>query len=429
VSLGDLALDDGDRALLTGQGGPGRQLAMRVVVAMGAASGADRLVPIVGAHVDGCLYHGPASLDFARRLRAGGARTVVPTTSNVGGFPLSHPMLWRGDPGEGAAAAELMRLYAELGCRPTFTCAPYQLRSRPATGDVLAWAESNAIVFANSVLGARTNRNGDFLDISAAVVGKAPRYGLLTEEGRWGGVIVDVSALPAELLASDVLAPVLGHVVGQTAGDRIPVIVGLPPHTTEDALKAFGAAAASSGSVAMFHAVGVTPEAADLATALGGRDPSEVQRVEVTLAMVAAARDELTTAAGARLAAVSLGTPHFSLQEFRALATVVAREELAFHPAVDVYVSTSRAVLEEARSAGLLAVLDAPNVHLLTDTCTYVAPVMWQVDGPVMTNSAKWAFYAPSNLGLDVVFGSLTECLRSAAAGTVQRDPALWRAC
>lgn len=376
---------------------------------MSEVVGAPGLIEITCAHVDGGLYHGQASLDFAERLVAEGSRVSVPTTMNVGSLDLLHPELYRGDPETAARARRLMDCYVELGCRPTWTCAPYQLPQRPGFGEQIAWAESNAIVFANSVLGARTNRYGDFMDIAAAVVGRVPDSGLHREENRRGQIVFDCRGLPPRLLDEDVLYPVLGTLVGAETGTEVPVLAGLPADTGEDRLKALGAAAASSGSVALFHAVGVTPETPTLDEAL------TLRRVEVTLERLRAVRDSLTTAPDGRIAAVSVGTPHFSVAEFERLAPLVTDF------AVPVYVSTGRHVLAEAERRGLVP----PGVQVVVDTCTYVTPIL-ATAGPVMTNSAKWAYYAPGNLGVDVVFGSLEECVRSAAAGRVVRDRELW---
>ena len=158
-------LTEHDQALLGGQHGDAAALAMRVLVRSAALMGAERLLDITSAHIDGCLYHGQASLDFVERMVAGGGKVVVPTTLNVGSLDLIHPELFRGDEVLRSQAQRLMQAHLELGCESTFTCAPYQSRDRPRLGQQIAWAESNAIVFANSVLGARTNRYGDFKDL------------------------------------------------------------------------------------------------------------------------------------------------------------------------------------------------------------------------------------------------------------------------
>ena len=265
-----IALTDGDRAALSGDRGDAHRLAMRILVEMADVMGADRLIDVRSAHIDGCLYHGQAGLDFAERLSEGGARVAIPTTLNVSSLDLLHPELVRTDPQTTAVARRLMDTYVGMGCRPSWTCAPYQLAGRPAFGEHVAWAESNAIVFANSVLGARTGRYGDFIDICAAITGRAPLAGLHTDEGRRAQVVFLLRGIPSRLLSETVLGAVVGHIVGMRAGSLVPAIVGLLPGTTEETLKALGAGAASSGSVAMFHAVGITPEAPTLEAALGG---------------------------------------------------------------------------------------------------------------------------------------------------------------
>jgi predicted aconitase len=333
-----------------------------------------------------------------------------------------HPGLYRGDPETAANARALMDAYVTMGCRPTWTCAPYQLPQRPAFGEQIAWAESNAIVFANSVLGARTQRYGDFIDICAALTGRVPDAGLHRSENRRGQVVFQVSGLPSRLLDEDVLYPVLGHVIGKRAGTRIPVLDGLPAGLSEDRLKALGAAAASSGAVALFHAVGSTPEAGTLADALQGGEAEEL--IPLDAALVRAARDELSTVDGGVLTAVSIGTPHFSLAEFERLMPLLDGFRTA--ASVTFYVSTGRDTLAVVRERGWVRPIEEAGITIVVDTCTYITPILPRTGGVVMTNSAKWAYYAPGNLGVDVVFGSIEECVRSAEAGRVRRDPALW---
>lgn len=408
-----------DRAFLSGTEGEAAALAMRIVLETAELMGAEGLIDVVRAHVDGCLFHGLAGLEFAERLVEGGARVRVPTTLNVGTLDLLHPDRSRGDAGTASLARRQMDAYVAMGCRPTWTCAPYQLAERPSLGDHVAWAESNAIVFCNSVLGARTNRYGDFIDVCAAITGRAPYAGLHRDEERRARLAVRLEDVPAALLDSDVLFPLLGHVVGREAGTAVPAILGLPPGTSEDRLKALGAAAASSGAVAMFHAVGVTPEAPTLEAATAGE---VVPEIAVTAARLRAARAELGRVEDGPVAAVCLGTPHASMAELERLRDLMDGRR----PLVPVWVNTGRDVLAEAERRGVAAALEQTGVSVVTDTCTYLTPVIGDVGGPVMTDSAKWAWYAPSNLGVDVVVGSLEECVRSALDGRVVRDPALW---
>jgi predicted aconitase len=408
--------------MLGGEAGAASQLAARLIVWLAQITLADHLVPVSAAHVDGCLYHGPVSIDFATKLVEGGGQVHVPTTLNVGAVDLLHPTLFRGSPAVAQAARQLMKLYVELGCRPTWTCAPYQLEQRPALGQHVAWAESNAIVFANSVLGARTERYGDFTDVAAAIMGRVPYAGLHRDEGRHATVRFRVRGLSPQLSASDVMFAALGHLVGRQAGAAVPVIDGLE-RATEDQLKALGAAAASSGAVAMFHCVGLTPEAPTLSAACGGRDPARV--VDVEVAELAAAVRELTSAGDERLGAVSVGTPHFSIAEFQELRSLL--EGRVVSRRIEFYVSTARHVLAEVTARGWLDELTRAGIRLVTDTCTYITPILSPRPGAVMTNSAKWAWYAPNNLGVQTVFGSLRECVESAVRGQVWRDASLWR--
>ncbi len=402
--------------MLAGEGTRAEQLAMGLVARLAGITGATKLIPITRAHIDGCLYHGQASIDFARTMADAGGQVRVPTTLNVGIIDLLHPELFRGDPAVVTAGREMMTHYRAMGCRQTWTCAPYQLLDRPRLGEQVAWAESNAIVFANSVLGARTERYGDFIDLAAAITGRVPDIGLHRDEGRLGRVLFRVQGIDAAAPDADIRIAALGHFVGRRTGNAIPVVEGVD-HATEDQLKAFGAAAASSGSVAMFHMVGVTPEARDVSTAFGGRRPAGV--IDVDAHDLDAAIAELSPATTHPLGTVSAGTPHFSFEEFRRLHGLLAGRQV--HASIEFFVSTGRDVLARVEEAGWAESLRASGLRILTDTCTYLTPILRERPGAVMTNSAKWAWYAPGNLGYEVIFASLEDCVESAVAGEVRR--------
>jgi hypothetical protein len=392
---------------------------MRILVRTAEVMRARTLLDVSSAHVDGCLYHGRAGLDFARRLVDGGAEVSVPTTLNVSSLDLLHPGLVHLEREAETEARELMDAYVAMGCRPTWTCAPYQLPERPAPGEHVAWAESNAIVFANSVLGARTGRYGDFIDICCAVTGRAPAAGLHLDAERRARTVFRVEELPGRLLEDEAAFAAIGHIVGRATGSAVPAIVGLPASATEDQLKALGAAAASSGAVAMFHAVGVTPEAPTLDAATGGLTPSI--EVSVDLPAIRAARDELSTVqAGAPVGSVSLGTPHCSTSELRRLAALLEGRHLA----IPCYANTGRDVI--AGAPDVVEALRRAGVTIVTDTCTYITPIIERAATPVVTNSGKWAWYAPGNLGFDVAFATLEECVDSAETGRLVRDRGTW---
>jgi predicted aconitase len=393
---------------------------MRVIVKMAELAGAAELLGIASAHVDGCVFHGYAGLDFAERLLRGGAAVRVPTRLNVASLDLFHPDRYRGDPETATAARRLVDAYVAMGCRETWTCAPYRLPERPAFGEHVAWAESNAIVFVNSVLGARSGRYGDFIDICAAITGRVPNAGLHLTERRRGQVVFDLHGLPARTPSTRCSASSWAR----RAGSLVPVVDGLAAGVGEDRLKALGAAAVSSGGVALVHVVGSTPEAPTLADSLQRHDPLTV--VEVTPAMIRAARDALTTTeeGQGRLVGVNVGTPYFSVEEFGELVALLAGRSI--HQEVEFYANTSRQTLARIETRGWLAELEAAGVRMVVHTCTYVTPILCNTAGVVMTSSAKWAWYAPGNLGVRVAFGSLRECVDSAVEGRVVRDDALW---
>jgi len=421
--LTQLALEDRDRRVLRGRDGRARQLALEIVVEMAKAVGARQLIDIESAHVDGCLAIGQVSADFPELLAANGGRVAVPTTLNVSAVDLLHPDLSERDADTRALAGRVTAAYAALGCQATWTCAPYLQADRPAFGSHIAWAESNAIVFANSVLGARTNRYGDFFDICAGLTGRVPLAGLHVSDERRARAVFRFRDVPARLLASETLYPVLGYLVGGLTGSMIPAVVGLPAQVSEDQFKAFGAAAASSGGVAMFHAVGLTPEATTLEAALAGRAPE--LEIDLTLEALVAARDQLGTRGRHPLSAVAVGTPHFSVSEFTELHRLLRGRPV--NGAIRFYVSTGRQTLAQLAERGWAAELESLGVQIVTDTCTYVRPFFDFGGGTVMTNSAKWAYYAPMTVGVEVTFGSLAECVESAVAGEVAWDDDLWR--
>lgn len=408
-----LELTESERATASGEAGEGAAMAMRIVAEAARLLGAPRLIPVASAHIDGALYHGDSGTLFAERLVEGGARVAVRATLNVGALDLTGCAQVRLAEPRKDMARRMMEAYRTLGCETTWTCAPYQAGHRPAFGTDVAWGESNAVAFCNSVLGARTNRYGDFLDIACAIAGKAPDYGLHRPENRLARLVVDVAALDSASYRDETIWPVLGSLYGREVGEAVGVIVGAPGNPGEDALKAFGAAAASSGAVGLFHVAGVTPEAPTVEVALGGRAPATV--IRVTPGMIADARRRLSTAeAPARIDAVAIGSPHLSLDEADMLERLLAGRRLA----VPLYACTGRHVVAALDRDGRRKGLEALGVTIVADTCVVVTPIMRDLPrGVLMTNSGKFAHYAPGNTGYAVLYGSLADCVESAVAG------------
>jgi len=396
---------------------------MSIVARMAEMSDAKELLDITGAHIDSTVYIGEAGLEFAERLASLGAKVAVPTTLNVSGLDEHHWQEWS-VPSEWARQAyRQMVAYRSMGTIPTWTCAPYQTEMRPSFGQQIAWGESNAIIFANSVLGARTERYPDLFDICCAITGRAPAIGLHLPENRGGEILFQLIDIPAALQESDDFYPVLGNLIGKAALDNIPVIDGMAVTPDEDQLKAFGAGAASSGGVPLFHMVGVTPEARTLEVAFLGKQP--IQTIEVTMNTLRASRRELTHTDDNQLDMVVLGSPHFSLAEFKRLAPMLKGKRR--HPDVKFLVTSSRAMTQLAQKAGFLETLDSFGAQITVDTCILTSPMLPAEIQNLMTNSAKFAYYTPGLLGKKIAFGSLEDCVNSAVAGKIVRDETLWQ--
>ena len=411
-----------EQAMLDGQHGDAQRMAMSIIVRMANFFGAPRLLEISAAHIDSSVYLGEAGLEFAERLAAMGGQVAVPATMNVSSLDEHNWQEWDVPPEWASGAHRQMMAYQKMGCRPTWTCAPYQVELVPEFGQQIAWGESSAIVFANSVLGARTARYPDLMDICAAITGRVPEASLHLTENRAGQLILDLADIPIPLQQEDSFYPVMGHLLGKLAGNKIPVIDNFGGEASEDNLKAFGAASASSGAVALFHIVGITPEAPTLEAACQGK--KDVPTTRVTMAMLREAWQELTKATGESLDMIILGSPHFSLAEFKQLVPLVEGKKA--HPDMKFLVTSSRAMAMLAHKAGILEPLKEFGAQITVDTCILVSPMLPPEIKRLMTNSAKYAYYAPGLLNTEITFGSLADCVESAIAGRVIRDESLW---
>lgn len=418
-----LTLTPKDQAMLRGDHGPATKMAMSILVRMAEVSGARALLDITGAHIDSTVYIGDAGLEFAERLAGLGAKVAVPTTLNVSGLDEHHWREWAVPNRWAQQAYRQMVAYQSMGTVATWTCAPYQTELKPKFGQQIAWGESNAISFANSVIGARTERYPDLFDVCCAITGRAPTIGLHLTENRAGRLLLQLQDVPADLQRRDDFYPVLGHFMGKVALDRIPVIAGMQVTPNDDQLKAMCAAGASSGAVAMFHMVGVTPEAPTLEEAFHGKQPEET--LIITMDELRQARRELTHTDNDSLDLIVLGSPHFSLAEFKSLAPLVAGKQK--HPRVKFLVTSSRAMTQLAQQAGFLETLQAFGAQLTVDTCILTSPMLPAEVQYLMTNSAKFAYYSPGLLGKRITFGSLQDCVDSAVAGRIVRDESAWQ--
>ncbi len=367
-----------------------QRTAMRLLVALGDVYGADRLIAVKSAHVAGASYKmvGDPGLEFIQDF-ARDARVAVPTTVNPLGMDLER---WRdaGVPEDFAAKqVRIAEAYRSMGVRESFSCTPYLIGNRPRFGDHVAWAESSAACFANSVIGARTNREGGPSALASAVAGLTPNYGLHLDEGRRATAIVDVRARVRGVGFS-----LLGLYVGRELGGGIPFFRGLAG--TEADLKWLSASIASSSDCAMFHVERATPEWRRART-------KGLPRIMVTERDLKAVQREFTTGGDADI--IGLGSPQLSAEELRQVADLMTKHP----PRIPVWVFTSRAAREAA--IGSVLRIEVLGGRVLADTCLEVT-LIENVSKTVATPSGKGAVYLPSLCGQKVIMDDIERLLR-----------------
>jgi len=413
-----LELSEADQAMLDGDAGEAAAQAMRILCAMAANQGATRLVDVSQGHIDGCIYASPANLVFAEAMADLGGTVRIPTTMNAISVDRQN---WRAQgvsPDFGLPAQRLADAYVRMGCRPSFTCAPYLLDTAPEADEVIAWSESNAVIYANTVLGARTAKHPDFLDLCIALTGRTPLAGVYLDAARKARRVIDVD-LPEGV--DDGFWPLIGYLAGQRAPDRIPLLRGLASgRPSRDDLKALCAAFGTTSASPMLHIEGVTPEA-------DGAAAEDADHASIT-------RDDLRAAwahlngGPAAVELVAIGSPHASLRECRELAEGLAGRPR--HPLTQVIVTAGREVIGQAAAEGLLARLRASGVQVVPDICwcSISEPVFPPVTRTVMTNSGKYAHYGPGLSGRAVRLGSLSDCITAALTGSAAPRQPDWLA-
>ncbi|GAA4171204.1 aconitase X [Shinella granuli] len=413
-AIAALDLTEDDRAMLDGRDGIAVALAMRITTAMAAQQGAHELVDVVQGHIDGCIYASPANLTFAETMAEMGAKVCVPTTMNAISVDRANWQAQGVPPSFGDPAARLADAYVRMGCRPTFTCSPYLLDSAPKTGEAIAWAESNAVIFANTVLGARTAKHPDFLDLCIALTGRAPLSGVYLDEHRKARRIIDVD-LPDGI--DDAFWPLIGYLAGRAAPDRIPLLRGLAAaRPTRDDLKALCAAFGTTSAAPMLHIEGVTPEADG--AALPAADRVTITRADMVEVWT------MFNEGPAEVELVAIGSPHASLSECEALADALAGRRC--HADVAVIVTAGRDVMAEAGNT--VARLREGGVQVLPDLCwcSISEPVFPPKTRTLLTNSGKYAHYGPGLSGRTVRFGNLSDCIEAALTGRVPPRLPAW---
>lgn len=400
-------LTDEEKRMLDGEQGQPVQTAMEILVALGEIYGAEKMIPVKTAHIAGLSLktHGIAGMEWAEEIARQGARIKIPTTMNVIGVDRSRDL---GLPKEWVTnQLRIENAYECMGCHGTSTCVPYYCGFVPRLREHIAWAESSAVVFTNSVLGARDNREGGPSALAAGLTGRTPYHGLHLEENRRGDILFKVSA-PLNDIAD---YGALGSYVGRIIGTKIPVFEGISNPAIEE-LVYLGAALASSGGVALFHAVGVTPEAPSLEAAFGGK---KYETVEIGIKEITEGAAKLTSAKDRKVDYVAIGCPHCSLNQLKEIAQLLEGKKVS--PDVTLWVHTNAAIKGMARQLGFLAIIEEAGGVVTQDLCTVLGNPEALGFKTLATNSAKMAFYSPGSNGFGVWYGSVQKCIETALTG------------
>lgn len=425
-----------EKAMLAGDFGPGVKRAMEIIVALGKIYGARELVPVQSVQVAGVSFKnlGDAGLEFLHEWAGQGARVRVPTTLNPAGMDLSH---WR----ELGISEEFARkqmavieAFQAMGIVPSCSCTPYLTGNRPTCGQHIAWSESSAVSFANSVLGARTNREGGPSALAAAITGRTARYGLHLDENRRATHVIEVRCP----VTSEADVGALGYLVGKQVKNGVPYFRGLGD-MEQGMLKALGAAMAASGAVALYHVEGMTPVSirsatqprvsmrsatqprvsVRSATQPKGGGAGEVVTAEAEIVVIDsldegyAALNTLRSSTRDEIDLVSIGCPHASLAEIEEVVRWLEGKRVK----AKLWITTAREIKERAQEEGLVERIEAAGGRVVADTCLVVAPIEELGLRSMATNSAKAAFYAPTHSRLAVRFGRLEQCLEAAVTG------------
>jgi hypothetical protein len=403
-----------EEAMIKGEYGEASRLAMEILVKVGEACGAERMVEVARCHAMTAMapdIH-EARIDLLEKFASLGAHYSVPTTLDPASLDLERQREFRAPKSYCAKATKLLRLNDKLGAIPNYSCAPYQQGLAPSFGEFVSLTESSYIVFSNSVIGARANRETQGIVVPASITGRVPLYGLRIKENRLGGVLVKLNGLSHDSLDTSDYATI-GYYIGAKLGHEIPVIDGFKRSLTTDQLKVLGASAACKGCVAMFHIVGITPEANTREEAFAGRKPRDT--LEIDRDEIRRTRGEISTVSGGKIDAILVGCPHYSISEIKKLAVLLQRKRI--DKRVKFFLYTSQEAKSLADRMGLTKAVESAGVYVSVGTCMTLSPMKYWGFETIMTDSPKTAYTSPVDMKVDVVFASIEECVKAAIRG------------
>ena len=395
-------LDSAQERMMRGEVGEAKQFAIEIATKVGDAVGADELVPIKSAHV---LAHysslHDAGVEVLERFADSGGKFAVPTSVDPASIDLQH---WRSFGITEDYARQQFRLcdaYAKMGGMRCWTCVQYQVCNFPKEGETVAWAESSAVVFANSVMGCKSNKITAGMDVACAVLGLTPRFGMLLEENRRAGVAYRLGLKGL----TDLDYRSIGYFIGRGAGARVPVLSGLPPSVTSDQIKHLGAGAAAAGPVTMIHFPGITPGSKTVIDATGGET---VEEIEITRSALGEIEADLNQFSGLP-DLVAFGVPHLSVNELGELAGMLEGRKL--RKGVRMYAYTSSQAYDMAERTGIAEAIEQSGARLSHSTDAEISPLKALGFRTVLTNSAKLAEIVSSEGEVKVGYATQREII------------------
>lgn len=401
-----LKLTPYEQEMLDGKHGEAKQLSMKIMIKIGEPLGAQELAEIVS--VQAMAHFGSlhiAGRDYLERLACMGGQCCVPTTQDPASIPFDTWEEMGYDKEYAENQLKLCKSVMQLGEYHAWSCTPFVQGSVPRLGQNVAWAESSAVSYANSVLGARTNRTPAGLAVCAAITGRIPKFGLYLDENRKAQIKVTVDA--GEL--SDLDYNTIGIIIGKRVGNYIPAIYGIPQSATNDNLKYLGACAASSGSVALWHAVGVTPEAL-YADPFGDHDP--VSEFAITREMLTETEKSMCTKAPGEIDLYVTGCPHSSTAEVTRLSKLM--KDRRVKEGKDMWIFTTAETNNMLKRSGVIQEMEQAGVRMMVQTCLVISPLVGNGKyKTLITDSGKNASYLPSEHGIELVYASMEDCVNA----------------
>ncbi|MDG1017704.1 MAG: aconitase family protein [Paracoccaceae bacterium] len=416
LNIGTLNLSAEDQSILKGERGTAQQIAMETICKMARLQNAKELIGITKGHIDGCILAHDANLMFAEKMYQLGASISIPTTINAISVNRNNWESQGIDPDFGNKASRLADAYVKMGAHPTYTCAPYLLEDIPKEHEVIGWSESNAVIYANSVLGAKTQKHPDYFDLFVAMTGRAPKAGVYLDKERMPKYEINID-LPSKF--DDSIWPMIGWLIGKFSPNKIPLVTGLEKTSlTADDLKALCAAFGTTSAAPMLFIDGHTP----------GDELSNIQQMDkskITREHLATLWKDFNTA-DIKVDLVAIGSPHASLSECRNFVKFFDGKSCS--PNVKTIITVGRDVLSQVKEEGILEELKRAGIQVVSDICwcSITEPIFPYNTSVIMTNSGKYAHYAYGLTGRKTRFGSLEDCAKTAQSGLANSDLPYW---